>query len=74
MLRACFKGVENKYFAMSAWTKVFFSKQPEAAGLIQNVVLEISFSGSCESGALPSERSKPVSIRLGMHEIHSNNY
>lgn len=51
-----------------------FVSKAEAAGLIENVDLEIFFAGSRESGALPGERGKPVPIRLGVHEIHSNHY
>lgn len=67
------RGVANKYLARGGRTEVFLSK-PEAAGLIESVVLEICFAGSCESGALPGERGEPVPVRLGVHEIHSNHY
>lgn len=67
------RGVANKYLAKGPGTEIFLSK-PEAAGLTEGVVLEICFAGSCESGALPGERGKPVPIRLRVHEIHSNHY
>lgn len=39
-----------------------FLGKAEAAGLIESVVAEICFAGSCQSGALPGERGEPVPL------------
>lgn len=51
-----------------------FCSRAAAAGLIENAVLGMSSSGSRQSGALSGEGGEPVSVGLGVHEVHRHHY